>query len=243
MVLYDPHRKWAPRGICRWEDRGIFFAEGGQPNRKPSATVQLLWDQAKELCAMCPVKRECARDTLGEEYGVFGGVDQFQRFKIRMALRKAVRTWPEERRRAWGKDLYELRESGMHWSTIHTRTGMPMGAAEWLVKSYVEELKERPKAVAGITDLPLPERDERLPLFPDKPGRRDAWVRHRGLISDGWYRGETPDGAWINCTTQAGRGQVHKWVPAEDVRLYRPVAVVILNYKARPDDEQHDLTA
>jgi WhiB family redox-sensing transcriptional regulator len=246
MVLYDPHRKWAPRAICREEDEKLFFSPGGQPNRKPSAKTQVRWDQAKEICKMCPVLAECARDTLGEEYGVYGGLDQYERFKIRMALRKAVRNWPEERRRAWGKDLYELRQTGMHWGTIYTRTGLPQSAAEWLVNGWTEHLKSLPGTTAEVVDLPLPEpedEDQSHPPFPDRAGRRDAWVRHRGVVSDAWYRGETPDGAWINCTTQAGRGQVHKWFPAKDVHLYRPSAVVILNYKARPDEQQHDLTA
>jgi hypothetical protein len=243
MVLYDPHRKWAPRGICRWEERDIFFAKGGQPDRKPGKAVLDKWEQAKEICAMCPVLKECQRDTLGEEYGVFGGLDQFERYKIRMALRQAVRRWPEERQQAWGKELHALRQAGMLWSTIYTRTGLPSSAAEWLVSRYAESRPEQPEPTAKVVDLPLPEpADSRSPAFPDKPGRRDAWVRHRGVVSDGWYRGETPDGAWLCLTTDAGRGQVHKWARAEDVRLYRPVAVIVMNYAGRPD-EQHDLTA
>jgi hypothetical protein len=244
-MLYDPHRKWAPRAICREEDEKLFFSPGGQPDRKPAAKTQARWDQAKEICRMCPVRPECERDTLGEEFGVFGGRDQYERYQIRQALRQAVRRWPEERRQAWGKELYELRQAGMLWSAIATRTGLPTSAAEWLVNGWQRYLEEHPAQTAEVVDLPLPEpADEQAKPFPDKPGRRDAWVRNNGLICDAWYRGETPDGAWINCTTEAGRGQVHKWFRAGDVHLYRPSAVVILNYKARPPDErEHDLTA
>jgi hypothetical protein len=249
-MLYDPHRKWAPRAICREEDAKFFFADAGQPNRKPAAKVQTRWDQAKEICRMCPVFTECQRDTLGEEYGVYGGRDQYERFLIRREMTKAIRRWPEGRRMAWAQEIYQLRQAEVRWSAIQTRTGLPESAAKLLVRIWEEHLERQPKAVepseGTIVDLPLPEpedEDQGHPPFPDKSGRRDAWVRHRGVVSDAWYRGETPDGAWINVTTQAGRGQVHKWFPAKDVHLYRPSAVVILNYKARPDEQQHDLTA
>lgn len=247
MVLYDPHRKWAPRGICRWEDRNLFFAPGGQPNRSPHKVTLERWNQAKEICAMCPVIKECKRDTLGEEYGVFGGRDEHQRYLIRRKLHKAVWNWPEERRMAWARELYELRQAGMLWSHITTRTGIPAGIAEKLVKLYAEHLAEtaQDQPLAEIVDLELPEPgEERLPPFPDRPGRRNCWVRHRGGISDGYYKGETPDGKWVQVTTFAGRGQVNKWFEREDVQFYHPVGAVILNYRARPDAlEALDATA
>jgi hypothetical protein len=243
MTLFDPHRRWGPRGICRWEDRGLFFADAGMPNRKPAQKVQALWDQAKEICAMCPVLAECKRDTLGEDYGVFGGLDQFERWKLRRSMSQAVQTWPEEKRLAWGKELHEMREANISLSTIQTQTGLYPSVAMHLIEAWLEHLEKAPKvAEDGITDLPLPEPKGETP-FPDKPGRRDAWVRHNGVISDAWYRGETPDGEWINVTINAGRGQTHKWIGAQDVKLYRPQAVIILNYVARPkgqgEEEAH----
>ena len=232
MVLYDPHRRWGPRGICRWEDRNLFFAPGGQADRKPGPKVQARWDQAKELCAMCPALAECRRDTLGEEFGVFGGLDQHQRYLIRRQMKAAVMRWPEARRMAWAREMYRLRQAGLRWSVIQTQTGIPQGAGELLIALWKEHLEGQAEATA-IVDLELPEPES--PGFPGRPGRRHAWVRHRGLVSDAWYRGETPDGEWINCTTTAGRGQVHKWFRRTDVRIYQPQAVVILNYANRPD--------
>jgi hypothetical protein len=245
MVLYDPHRKWAPRGICRQEDSKLFFADAGQPNRRPSKVTKRVWDQAKEICAMCPVQAECRRDTLGEEYGVFGGLDQYERYQMRRALSKAVKTWPRERQLAWGEEMQTLRQTGMNWMAIQIRTGLPCAAGEFLLGVWKEHLATLPADTPAVVDLPLPEpaETEKRP-FPDKAGRRHAWIRHRGIVADAWYRGETPDGRWIYVTTESGRGQVHKWVSRDDVHLYRPQAVVILNYRARPDDEQeHDLTA
>ena len=185
---------------------------------------------------MCPVMQECRRDSLGEEYGVFGGLDQYERSQIRKRMSRTVRRWSEEERLAWGKALKELRDAGIGWKTITLQTGINQIPAEYLI-TFFEENAPKQKKPGAITDVPLPGESLPEPAFPERPGRRHAWVRHRGGISDAWYRGETPDGKWINVTTFAGRGQVHKWVRVEDVKLYRPQGVVILNYRARPDDD------
>jgi hypothetical protein len=243
-MLYDPARKWAASAICREEDDKLFFASGGGlPDRKPAAKVQATWDQAKEICAMCPVLKQCQRDTLGEEHGVYGGWDPHERYLIRKKLAKAVNGWPRERRLAWAKEIYRLRAEGALWKDIQTFTGITKGAGELLVRIWERHLEERQEA-PEVVEIPAPDPAEKKP-FPDRAGQRDAWVRHvGGSISDAWYRGQTADGAYIHVTTFSGRGQVHKWFLAEDVHLYRPQAVVILNYKARPDDDRgHDLTA
>ena len=246
-MLYDPHRRWAPRGICREEDQHLFFSPGGQPNRKPAKVTQKRWDQAKEICAMCPVLKECARDTLSEEYGVFGGLDEHQRYLIRRRLYKAVDNWPEARRLAWAREIWSLRQADMTWSQILYRTGIPAGAGEKLLKIWTDRLAAQQQDSPKVVDLELPEpeeeAEERLPRFPDRPGRRNCWVRHRGVVADAWYRGETPDGKWVYATTNAGRGQVNKWFMAEDVHLYRPVAAVIRAFAARPDPPREVLDA
>lgn len=236
-MLFDVERRWWPKAICRWEDRGLFFAEGGMVNRKPSGTVQELWDQAKEICAMCPALNECQRDTLGEPFGVFGGRDQYERYRIRSVMAAAVKRWPVERQLTWGRQLHYMREGGVSWSTIQLQSGMPITAAAWLIERW-KELRPKTAAPVAIVDLELPVLVRERPSFPTRPGRRHAWARHNGLVSDAWYRGETSDGAWVQVTTTAGRGQTQKWIKAEDVYLYRPQAVVILNYVERPDDER-----
>lgn len=237
-MLYDPHRRWAPRGICRWEDRKLFFADGGLPATKPGPRTAARWEQAKEICRMCPVLAECQRDTLGEEYGVYGGRDPYERFRIRRRLSVAVDRWDEPRRLMWAKEVYELREAGLLWRSVQAQTGIPRSAGEKLVKIWKEHLKEK-GAKGEVVDLELPEPEREKKAFPDRPGRRDAWVRHRGLVSDAWYRGETPDGEWLCFTTTAGRGQVHKFFHKTDVQMYRPSAVVILNYIGRPDSDDN----
>ena len=241
-MLYDPNRTWSAQAICRPEDKHLFFAEGGAPTTPPGPRVKVKWEQAKEICDMCPVKQQCKRDTLGEEYGVFGGLDQYQRAQIRRHLYKAIDRWPHERRMRWAEEIYRLRQAGAIWRDIQIWTGMPSNSAQKLERIWLRHLEEKgtPGEVVDL-ELPEPAQDEQKTPFPDRPGRRHAWVRHRGLCSDAWYQGQTPDGQWIRVVTTAGRGQVHKWVPADDVHLYRPQAVIILNYAGRPDE--HDLSA
>jgi hypothetical protein len=234
-MLFDVERRWWPRAICRWEDHGLFFAPGGQYDRRPSPEAQALWNRAKDICSMCPALKECRRDTLGELYGVFGGRDESERYKIRRALTVAVQQWPEERQLAWGEQLHSMRQGEVSWTSIQAQCGMPQAPAEFLIRTWTAHEAERRESVKlKVVDLELPVLGRR-PDFPATQGRRHAWVKHNNLVSDAWYRGETPDGEWIAVTTEAGRGPTHKWVPAKDVHLYRPQAVVILNYVGRPD--------
>lgn len=188
---------------------------------------------------MCPVLKECRRDTLGEPFGVFGGRDSYERYKIRKQLPRAIHGWPEERRLKWAKEIHRLRQAGLRWSTIQTQTGIPQTAGEVLFGIWDQKLKEK-GAKGEVVDLELPGRD--VMPFPVRQGRRHAWVRHRGIVSDAWYRGETSDGEWFCVTTTAGRGQAIKWVRKEDVHLYRPQQAVILNYIGRPDNDDSSRT-
>lgn len=226
LMLFDPERRWTPRGICTWEDRDLFFAPSGQLNRPPSQTTLTRWAQAKELCAMCPALAECQRDTLGEEFGVYGGRDEHERYLIRRALPAAAERWPKGRRLAWGKQLAYMLDGGVTFRTISLQTGISAPLAKRLVGEWT--LHRAEQARAAVRDLPLPEPPRKQKEFPAKVGRRHAWVRHRGVVSDAFYRGQTPDGSWIYVTTWAGHGNVHKWIKSEDVHLYYPQPVVIL---------------
>ncbi|WP_327719853.1 WhiB family transcriptional regulator [Streptomyces sp. NBC_00490] len=226
-MLYDPHRRWAPRGICRPEDLNLFFARHGQPDRAPSAKTRARWAQAKEICAACPVLAECRRDTLGEEYGVFGGLDEHERYRVRRSLSQAVWRWPEERRLAWAQEIHRLRMAGLSAAVIRTRTGIPQGTAEKLNKLWAEHLEKR-GSKGQVVNLELPE-PNKTP-FPVRSGQRHAWTRDRAIVRDAWYRGETPDGEWICVTTTGAHGGgTIKWFPRDDVHLYQPQPVVILN--------------
>lgn len=235
MVLYDPERRWLSQGICREEDFPLFFADGGTPMTPPGSRTAEKWRQAKEICSICPVLEECRRDTLGEEYGVFGGLDQYERAVIRKNMSKAIDKWDESRRLTWAREVHRLRELGKSWRDIQGIAGLPTSASQKLARIW-DKHAEAQGETATIVDLPLPEPVAVRAEFPLVPGRRHAWVRHNGVVSDCWYRGETADGKWVYVTVYAGRGQSHKWVPAEDALFYRPQTPIITEYIGRPDE-------
>lgn len=243
--LFDVRRPWWPQHACREEDLPLFFA-GGMINRRPSDRVQLLWDQAKEICQGCPVMAACRRDTLGEEYGVWGGLDQHQRYAVRRALVKVAKGWTPQTRLKWGRALLTLRDQGMSLREILTLSGVLPSLAAVLIEE-AEEARDKAEqaAAAGIVDLPLPEPETRTQRpFPDRPGRRHAWVRRGAVISDAFYRAQTPDGAFFFMKTRTSRGgETHTWVPAEHVRFYHPQPVVILEYRERPDRDDPGVDA
>lgn len=241
MVMYDPERKWARQAICTDErDHLLFLAEVSAINRPPPKAVQRAWDQAKEICDMCPVKMQCRRDTLGEAYGVWGGLDPFERFQIRQALTAAVKRWPQERRLRWGQELARLRDAEIVFREIQRMTGIPESPAMYLIREWERHLKEmEAQQAVEVVELRIPVPKNRADMpFPDVSGRRHLWARNNGIVQDCWYRGQTADGLWINVQVggRGGRSSSHKWIPSEHVRIYAPQVVVVMEYVSRPDD-------
>lgn len=75
---------WIRNGLCvDVEDPEIFF-----PPRSAGHA-----DEAKAICADCPVRRECLRYALKapEEFGVWGGLDEVERADIRRRRLEAAR--------------------------------------------------------------------------------------------------------------------------------------------------------
>ncbi|MFF3363551.1 WhiB family transcriptional regulator [Streptomyces misionensis] len=244
MALYDPERRYLKHAICTDPaDRKLFFAKTSSVRRKPSDKTQRAWDQAKEICNMCPVKMQCQRDTLGETEGVWGGRDPFQRWKIRSALSGAVRRWPRERRLKWGQELYRLRQNNTVFREIQRMTGVPEVPAMYLIREWERHLKEvAEQAPAEVVELKPAQPESAAiakPPFPEADGRRHLWARSNGRVQDCWYRGQTEDGLWIYVLID-GRGRrysSYKWISVDDVRIYRPQAVTVMEYVNRPDRE------
>lgn len=239
-MLYDPTRQWVHRGACRDLDPSTFFVAGSvQPNRTPTPAVQASWNEAKKICAGCPVLEACKRDTRGEEYGVWGGLDEHERYLLRGRLHRHAKKWAPGLRLAWGKELHRLRHGGVSWIEIRRLTGFYERLCRELIAEW--EKHAAPKATALVVDLPLPEPE---PLsFPPGRGDRDMWVRHNNLVASGYYQGQTSDGRWIRVQVKTGRGNAIKWVRAEDVRFHDPKPVMIVEYIGRPDRAEHEPTA
>jgi hypothetical protein len=242
-MLYDPLRRYLKDAACTDPaDRKLFFAPCSSVRRKPSDKTQEAWDRAKEICGLCPVMHQCRRDTLGEAEGVWGGLDPFQRWKIRQALTKAVRRWPRDRRLRWGEELHRLRTGGTVFREIQKMTGIPESPAMYLIREWERHLRDlesrEPAQVVELKPVELePGAAGRKPPFPETDGRRHLWARSSGIVRDCWYVGQTEDNAWIFVLID-GRGRRYssrKWIRAEDVRIYRSQAVTVMEYANRPD--------
>jgi WhiB family redox-sensing transcriptional regulator len=231
-LLYDPERRWGREALCRTSSPDAFFVNGGLPDKAPQPSTQEAWDAAKAQCQRCPVMQQCRRDTLGEEYGVWGGLDEHQRYLVRRALsqRKRWKTWPEARRLAWGEHLAKLRTAGLSYRVIQTRTGLLPAVVDGLIQEWKATL---PSEAASVIALPLP--DIEPPPFPNTRGSRHAWVRNRALIADGWYAGETADARWIRMQIYSGHGNVYKFFRPEDVKFYHKQPRWVVPYRGRPD--------
>lgn len=66
---------WRHRAACRDEDPELFFPV---TDIGPGATQV---DEAKSVCARCPVREQCLRSALdnGLNYGIFGGMTEQER--------------------------------------------------------------------------------------------------------------------------------------------------------------------
>lgn len=75
------HDDWRDRAACRDVDPELFFpvTEKGPGARQA--------EQAKAMCAGCPVRAECLRYALdnGLDHGIFGGTTETERRQLRRA--------------------------------------------------------------------------------------------------------------------------------------------------------------
>jgi len=73
-----PLGEWHGRGLCAGEDPDVFFPSRGEPGT-----------QARQICAACAVRDECLAYAIGaDEFGIWGGLDQDERRKLRRRQRR-----------------------------------------------------------------------------------------------------------------------------------------------------------
>jgi WhiB family redox-sensing transcriptional regulator len=66
----EPRTRWQEKAACLKSSPELFFYELGEK-------------KAKEVCAECPVSKECLAAYLFEPYGVFGGLNPSERENLR----------------------------------------------------------------------------------------------------------------------------------------------------------------
>jgi WhiB family redox-sensing transcriptional regulator len=86
-VNHDPltaSLDWRQRGACLDEDPELFFPVGTGRGAAPQE------EEARAVCMRCPVRAECLAWALetGQEFGVWGGMTELDRRRIRRQQRR-----------------------------------------------------------------------------------------------------------------------------------------------------------
>ena len=78
----EEERRWQERANCLGVDPDLFFPERGASTR-----------EAKEVCRGCVVREDCLEFALdnGEKFGIWGGLSERERRRIRRARALARR--------------------------------------------------------------------------------------------------------------------------------------------------------
>ena len=78
MAIHSWEYGWQWRAACRGEDANLFFP----PNHVEEREARLLREQqAKAICATCPVRIECLEYAVRtrESHGIWGGLNELER--------------------------------------------------------------------------------------------------------------------------------------------------------------------
>lgn len=237
-MIVDLGKRWLDKAICTTKNPELFFTDHGQESlSNPSARVQRLWDAAKEVCAQCPVMKECARDNLGEVDGVWGGLDPAQRIQLRAQHATNIKKLQGPLKQEYMDLVWELRVN-RHVSASDTARIIGVGVATVfylydLERQRREDLERRAEkaleAISGpveaeVIELPPP------PEFPAKPpAEGDAWVRYGRRVVWGYYLGQTDDDQWFYLKIKLLAQEYSVcWIKAEDIKLVKPVARNVL---------------
>ncbi|MFD9129875.1 WhiB family transcriptional regulator [Kitasatospora sp. NPDC059571] len=93
---------WHTGAACRRDEAGLFFA----PSKEPTAARLAREEQAKQVCARCPVLLECREHALAqpEPYGVWGGLTAAER-RVVLARRRRREAELREARRVGARRI------------------------------------------------------------------------------------------------------------------------------------------
>lgn len=133
-MTIDIHRHWMKDAACAgWPTKIFFHVDQDEifldaiERRKASVT-------ARKLCAGCPVRTECQRDTVGEQHGYWGGLTASERQVARIKRSATVARWPESEKKATAALIIKLRDAAdsQAWVEIERIVGLTGPAARYL---------------------------------------------------------------------------------------------------------------
>lgn len=137
--MIDPDRRWMDRAACAGMPSEMFFMDHsgydeGQARHTPKRVA--FYDKARAFCHKCPVEQECRRDTVGEPYGVWGGLDPQERRAIRRKASAESFSWGVSRKRRVGSAIATLRSRAVGWQDIERLYGLNLKAVQTLYEWY-----------------------------------------------------------------------------------------------------------
>lgn len=85
-----PSAPWASDAACLNQDTEKFYALGGVTGWHESNPQKM---EALAVCARCPVREDCLEWAIEqrEDYGIWGGLDEVERRKMRRQRERAAR--------------------------------------------------------------------------------------------------------------------------------------------------------
>lgn len=153
-MIVDLSRKWLPLARCKGMDVEGFFAPHAANLKTPSRKLRKAWDEAKAVCAQCPVQHACARDHLGEIDGIWGGLDPLQRKELRWTHSQRIKRMDGPLKEEYARLAWSLHEQQYTVVDIARIIGIGRNTASYLCDWYREHLQgqdEPPPDTGGLT--------------------------------------------------------------------------------------------
>lgn len=241
--------RWAEDAACRSVDPELFFDQGQDLITMTKGLISAAnlkrREQAKAVCARCPVLMECREHYIDEVHGIYGGLDKDQRKALRDARRlvsnsnidadllgqQAFTLFLQGASLVGLAKKYGLRTSQLRAYMDHylgTPQGMRMQLEHEIRKAHDEGLTEGETSLKlGIPLAKVAYLRRRLGLIrrtvsaaPAKlsEDRWDSAVSIGNVVLSANYIGESADG-WIFMSIKYPKASTRRWMRAEDVHL------------------------
>lgn len=179
-MIVDLQRRWLTDAACRSMPNDLFFYDTNVRLTEPPTRKALeAWAEAKAVCETCPVLRQCARDSIGEPDGVWGGMDPLQRHRVRASNSARVRKLPREEKREYALLARQLTERRDNIQDTARRLGLTTGTIGYL-KDWLKEDETSPAAVA----VAVAAEAESKELVKELVARRTGGATLKEIVSD-----------------------------------------------------------
>lgn len=134
---------WRLRSACRDEDPELFFPIGY------GAQARLQREEAKEVCAGCPVRVECRKWALdtGQGAGVWGGLDETERAAMVRPMTVTAIDWC-----IGHQELIEKRRTdGVSWRVLAAELGVRADTVRRAVKVFEADRAQLDAAFEAVS--------------------------------------------------------------------------------------------